>query len=280
MDIQDELLKRYKYLYDNKELILANCIIYDIDKKSIKKELKKLKLLIKETDDSNKNDELVELAQRIIYKYENDLKIGKAYLSSRIPKGYTNMLEDFILGDKNIEETRLYKFIECIKDNRNLLMKYNSMINDLEERRNNNYHLMNVPTFTVWKILSFVRKKNNRNSTALRALDRYYNLDRFIIAHDDSKYGYYIPEDDVSICNNYPDLSLYNKVSGDTIIFNYRGNKFEEEDEYYASTLDVIPTYSFYPSKFANELSKIPMIENKEERLKDLIKTRTLTTIY
>lgn len=47
MDIQEELLKRYVYLNENKELILSNCIIYDIEKKYLKKQLKNVKYNLK-----------------------------------------------------------------------------------------------------------------------------------------------------------------------------------------------------------------------------------------
>lgn len=53
MNIREELLKRYKYLYENKELILVNCIVYDIEK-NIKKQLKlNVKRINKTTENSN-----------------------------------------------------------------------------------------------------------------------------------------------------------------------------------------------------------------------------------
>ena len=39
--VQDELMKRYLYLYDNKDLILAMCINYGIEKDYYKKQKKK-----------------------------------------------------------------------------------------------------------------------------------------------------------------------------------------------------------------------------------------------
>lgn len=153
------------------------------------------------------------------------------------------------------------------------------MINDLEERRSKNQHLKNISTFTVWKILSYVRKKYENNATVLAALDKYYNIERFTIANDDCTYGYYIPEGEDNTSYDYPNLSLYTSTCGDEIIFNYRGNEFEEEDEYYDFILDNNLTDKFYPSKFANDLANSKMLQNKQETLKTFSKIRILTTI-
>lgn len=44
---ENELIKRYIYLYQNKELILALCIDRDIEKEKIKSNIKKCENLIK-----------------------------------------------------------------------------------------------------------------------------------------------------------------------------------------------------------------------------------------
>jgi len=278
MDIHDELLKRYKYLYDNKELILANCIVYGIEEKYIKQKIKELKINLKRINKNPENQTLIDLVNHTISAYKEDLNKPKPYLSSKISDDYIDMLEELILGDVDLEETRLYRFIENIKENNELLAEYNSMINDLEERRNNNRHLKNVLTFTVWKILSYVRKKYSSNATVSLALDKYYNLDRFTIANDDCSYGYYIPSDD-GISYNYPNSTLYACAYDSCVAFNYRGNEFEEEDNYYASKLDDKITSVFYPSQFANNLASSEMIHNKKEKMLENIKTKTITTI-
>ena len=153
------------------------------------------------------------------------------------------------------------------------------MIHDLEERRSKNQHLKSIPTFTVWKILSYVRKKYENNDTVLAALDKYYNIERFIIANDDCTYGYYIPEDEENISYDYPNLSLYTSACGDGIIFDYRGNEFEEEDEYHDFISDDKLTNEFYFTQFAHDLANFEMIPNKKEKLKAFAKSRTITTI-
>ncbi len=279
MNIQEELLKRYKYLYENKELILANCITYNIEKDYIKKKIKELKTNLKKINKTEENQDLIKLLNSTISSYKNDLKKAKPYLSSKISEQYIDMMEELILGDVDLEESRLYKFIENIKENEELLSKYNSVINDLEERRSKNRHLKNISTFTVWKILSYVRKKYDGNITVLAALDKYYNLDRFTIANDDCSYGYYIPNDNENISYNYPSLSLYGSECDSCVIFNYRANEFEEEDKYHDSKLDSKITDQFYKTQFANALSKSDFIQNKFEKFKEINKTKTLTTI-
>ena len=276
MNIQEELLRRYKYLYENKELILANCIIYDIEKKYIKKQLKKLRASIRKI---NKTDENAILINSIISKYKYDLKTPKPYLSSKISEDYVDMMEELILGDIELEETKLYKFIESIKENKEVLSNYNNMINDLEERRKKNKHLKNIPTFTVWKILSYVRKKYADNDVVLAALDKYYNIERFIIANDDCTYGYYIPEDEENISYDYPSSELYASACGNAVVFNYRGNEFEEEDEYHDFIINDEIMDEFYPTQFAYDLANSEMLQNKQEILKPFSKIRTLTTI-
>ena len=139
--------------------------------------------------------------------------------------------------------------------------------------------MKSIPTFTVWKILSYVRKKYENNATVLAALDRYYNIERFIIATDDCIYGYYIPEGEKNISYNYPNSSLYASACDSGIIFNYRGNEFEEEDEYHDFILDDKLTDEFYFTQFAHDLANSEMIPNKKEKLKAFAKSRTLTTM-
>ena len=275
MNIEEELLKRYNYLNDNKELILANCIIYDIEKDYIKKQLKSLKRNIKNI---NKDNELTILIKNLLQSYKEDLKKVKPYLSSNPSREYIDMLEELILGDTNIEETTIYKHIEYIKGNKNELKKYNKMIEDLEERRGNNYHLRKIPTFTVWKILSYIRKKYKNNIVVLSALDKYYNLDRYTIANEDCKYGYYITEYD-DLEGEYPDSSIYSSANGNGVVITYRENEFEEEDNYYdIKNNNHKSKEKYYPSQFTNELANLEMIQNKKDILKTNNKIKKITT--
>lgn len=99
------------------------------------------------------------------------------------------------------------------------------------------------------------------------------------MANDDSKYGYYIPEDIEYSLDGYPNSSIISKSSIDCIIFNYQGNEFEEEDKYHDYWLDKKLTEKGYSTKFGKYLVNLKMIENKKEKLNKISKSRTLTTI-
>ncbi len=276
MNIEEELLKRYQYLNENKELILANFIIDRTETKYIKKELKRIKSIAKSV---KKDKELKELTKQLIEEYKNDLKETKPYLSSKSSERNLDVLEELILGDKPLETTRLYNYIEKIKQDEDLLSMFESKITKLEVRRNKNDHLKRIPTFTVWKILSYIRKKYENNITVQKALDKYYNLERYTIAKDDCDYGYYIPEG-AKTEKEYPDSSIYVSANGDGIISKYFGNEFEEEDKYKEIDGGIKMNENYYPTKFANELANLDMIQNKEGKLNDeIITVKEIITI-
>ena len=279
MNVQEELIRRYNYLLDNKELILANCIIYGIEKEYLKKTIKQQKNIIKQLKKDITSPgvaPLIELAEKGIVSYEKKLKTPKAYLTSKPSKKYAEIIEEFILGDKNIEETKLYCYIESIKDNPKELLKYKTMINDLEERRNSSENLRKIPTFTVWKILSLIRDKYERNEVVLKALDKYYNLERYNIAKDDSEYGYYIPNNIEEYPQNYPSTNIYIPFhDGTGVSYMHRRNKFEKEDDYFAIDYNADELReNYYPTIFANELKNSEMISNKKELFKEIIKAK------
>ena len=176
MNIKEELIKRYSYLYENKELILAMCInIVEVKPNERKQELEKLKRGYKKLSADKMIIDNVETAIKNI-----DGSTYEYYLFKDVSSEIVDLYEDFLLGDLPLEETGLYKHIEGVKTNPVYLEGFNNMINALEEKRNKNMHLKNIPTFTVWKILSYVRKKNINNKLALEVLDKYYNLDRYM----------------------------------------------------------------------------------------------------
>ena len=269
---QNELLKRYKYLNENKELILASCIVYGIDKENIKKKIKKLKRL----KTTNKN--LAQFIDKMLTSYKTDLKSPKAYLSSYSPSWYTNMLEELLLGDLELEDTKIYHRINTIKENEILFYQFKNMVNDLEQRRKKNQHLKRIPTFTVWKILSYVRNKYKNNKVVLSALDKYYNLDRYTIAQDDCMYGYYIEENIEKVSHNYPNSTLYGNSHDSCVSFSYQGNKYEKEDDYFDYSDGTSLDDDFYPTQFAYDLANCEMVKNKEKVLKEYLeKVKALT---
>jgi hypothetical protein len=274
MDVKEELLKRYEFLFENRELILANCIIYDIEKNFLKSKLKELKTYGRKIKNNEANKASIELFKGILSSYEESLVTPKPYLSSKTSKEYLEVLEEFILGDNLMEDTRLYCYIEKLKNNSEALSKARIMIYDLLERRRKDILLSKIPPFTVWRILSYVRKKYPRNATVLYALDKYYNLDRYIIDNDDCLTGYYVNYVDKNVSYNYP--SRY--ILMNPFLYKGHSNEFEEEDDYHEK-MDFLEFKSnHYPTKFANNLVKLEYIPYKE-RVEVLNKIKRLTTI-
>ena len=264
----NELVKRYIYLYQNKELILALCIGRGIEKEKIKSNIKKCKDLIKSNSVCRENEKLNNLLKSQIEDYYLKLKTENYYLMSRVNKDIVSMFEDFLFSDDMMENSNLYKHIEAVKLNRNYLDVFNYSIELLEERRQTNIQLRKLPTFTVWRILSYVRKNNKGNKKILNALDKYYNLDRFIIAEDDCTTGYYMTESD------YEDSERYYKypndiiIAGGIIISSYK-NCFEEEDNYFdeCPVLDETEKYADTNiSDFLEVLANMPTLDIETKR--------------
>ena len=265
---KNELVKRYIYLYQNKELILALCIGRGIEKEKIKSNIKKCKELIKRNSICRENEKLKNLLKSQIEDYYLKLKTENYYLMSRVNKDIVSMFEDFLFSDDMMENSNLYKHIEAVKLNRKFLDIFNYSIELLEERRQTNIQLRKLPTFTVWRILSYVRRNNKGNKKILNALDKYYNLDRFIIAEDDCTTGYYMTESD------YEDSERYYKypndiiIAGGIIILSYK-NCFEEEDNYFdeCPVLDETEKYADTNiSDFLEVLANMPTLDIETKR--------------
>lgn len=265
---KNELVKRYIYLYQNKELILALCIGRGIEKEKIKSNIKKCKDLIKRNSICMENEKLKNLLKSQIEDYYLKLKTENYYLMSRVNKDIVSMFEDFLFSDDMMENSNLYKHIEAVKLNRKFLDIFNYSIELLEERRQTNIQLRKLPTFTVWRILSYVRRNNKGNKKILNALDKYYNLDRFIIAEDDCTTGYYMTESD------YEDSERYYKypndiiIAGGIIILSYK-NCFEEEDNYFdeCPVLDETEKYADTNiSDFLEVLANMPTLDIETKR--------------
>lgn len=185
------------YLYQNKELILALCIGTGIEKEKLEKKIKESERLL--SSNSVYNRELMKLE---LEKANYDLEHEKYYLMANVNDSIVDMYEDFLFSDKEMEELDLYKHIEGVKNSKYLDV-FNTLIENLESRRKRNFYLKKVPTFTVWKILSYVRRKNIDNRLVLDALDKYYNIDRFMLTGDNYESGYKLLESDINRLGEY-----------------------------------------------------------------------------
>lgn len=271
--ITEELIKRYLYLYENRELILSLCIKTGIEKKYIKNEIRELKKI--KTKLKNTNPDLISQIELLINIHKKELIHKKYYLFKTVDNQIVSSFEEFLFSDKSMENTNLYKHIELIKSTPELLEINRLSIEMLEERRQNNQQLKKIPTFTVWKILSYVRRKNKDNKIALEALDKYYNLDRFIITGVDWKSGYKLLQEDIDIkeqtMEQYPDMTSFSEFSNGRaysgIMVKTSHNEFEDEDDYFAyessPELAYQPQMNFATSKFMYYLANMDMIDKQ-----------------
>ena len=129
----DELVKRYMYLYENKELILSMCIRrINIDDK-IKDEIKSWEENKKRLKCSDKY-----LIDDIINSKKDELGKEKFYLCYNVSDEIIDAYEEFLFTDGNIEDTMLYKHVEALKNNDVYLDSVTNMISCLNDRRSCN----------------------------------------------------------------------------------------------------------------------------------------------
>lgn len=234
MNTRNEIIKRYMYLYQNKELILALCIGTGIEKEKLEKKIKESERLL--SSNSVYNRELMKLE---LEKANYDLEHEKYYLMANVNDSIVDMYEDFLFSDKEMEELDLYKHIEGVKNSKYLDV-FNTLIENLESRRKRNFYLKKVPTFTVWKILSYVRRKNIDNRLVLDALDKYYNIDRFMLTGDNYESGYKLLESDINRLGEYCLVKYPSTIlMTGGIINDFDNNSFEIEDDYYDGLFEL-----------------------------------------
>ena len=147
-------------------------------------------------------------------------------------------------------------------------------INGLEERRQNNMHLKRIPTFTVWKILTYVKNKNKNNSVVLEALEKYYNIDRYMLTGIDWKSGYKLLPTDYETgekLSAFPNSRLIGESNAggeySAVISEYPGNEFEEEDNYtafdWSIEFDEQPSNNYSKTNFMTALASMPMLSEE-----------------
>lgn len=225
-ETKNELIKRYAYLYENKECILALCA--------------------GKTEDEN------------------------YYLNKSASADALTVFEEFLFTDRNIENTELFKYIELLK----LSSKYYAAVNDvverIEQRRQSDSHLSKLQTFTVWKILTYVRDNNLENKAVLNALDKYYNIDRYMLSYKNYTSGYILNEADEFIISNNDYPSMYPSVNleytnGDEA-HTYYFSEYEREDNYYDTKGNDKVKHYKPTSLFMGELSTMDMISERDKQ--------------
>lgn len=272
MNIEQELLRRYLYLTFNKDIALSFCIWPGDRKKYCKSQIRNLKILREIIIDSKVKDyDALTIINQNIEHFIELSKETQLYLYSDVSDEVVCMFEEFLLGDLLLKETNLYREIELVKKNKTKLDIYTTKVVNLMNRRDKNILKKDLPVFTVWKILDYVRRKYKNNFIVLSALDKYYNLERYFITEEECNYGYFLPSDNIYVSDNYPKTSHLYRDTED--------NEYEVEDSY----LEVGKNNTegiFYFSKFANYLVNSSMVEDKKDKFCENMKSYFKTTRF
>ena len=271
LEIKQELIKRYKYLYENKEVILALFIEAKIQTKTYKAKLRKTKQT-KKAAKRLKQEELYPIIDNCISYYKKALTTPKYYLMDKITDDDIEILEEFLFTDYDIEDTLLYRMTEYLKCDELYLKEANNKIQEIQERRNKNKILKDKEFITVWRILNYVRDKNKDNLTYIKALDKYYNIERYIKTGINWNSGYIMLESDVKEYINLEEEYNNSKKNKEficiEIIPNYLTNEFEQEDDYFIfewlNEEELKPISSY--SSFMNGLNLIQNLTEQEKQ--------------
>lgn len=284
--IKQELTKRYFYLYENREIILSLFInrVYEFEKNT--KKIADLKDIRKSVLKNPKlySEDFIDLINNLEKSYQKNLNNPIYYLFSNVDKNIISLIEEVIFTDKDIENTILYRYIKELKNSNKYYEDAQNKIYNLKKRYENNQSLKEENPLTVWKLLTYVRKNNLSNNTLLKALDKYFNIDRYIKTEIDWKSGYILLEEDIKENEEF----LNNEIYNNSIVIKYgneysgimlkKTNTYEEEDKYYLTEVEEYELKNsnqkkLYQTNFMNILSNIDMIEKKEkEVLLEIIK--------
>ena len=157
---KQELIKRYKYLYENATFILAPYMY--------KQTQEELDAINKEFNLNSK--ELSIYLELNIFELKN--------------KTIMSMFEEFLLSDIKTEDSRLYKFIESNRNNKEYLEKVKNGLLLLEEKNSKELHFKT--SLTIWNILEKVSRMIEEQSGdldnkkyKLGILDEYYRILRY-----------------------------------------------------------------------------------------------------
>ena len=192
VDYKQELINRYKYLYENVTYILAS-YMYKETEDDIKKRLRKL---------CCSEEELTKKA--LISRKKLDIDM-------------LSLLEEFLLGDIFFKDTVFYNYLEEKKNDPIYLKRVNEGIRLYEEYSVQTKKIWVKSYLTLWSLLEEVRKYIDAQTGDLknkdkkiRILDEYFRLFRY---KNDGKIwtsGYNLNSSD--FINNYVTDSYYSPV--------------------------------------------------------------------
>lgn len=160
---KEELIRRYKYLYENAYFILAP-YMYEQSEEEFKK-----------------------MVDEYFKKYNNSiLKKPLIYLKINILDNINSLLEEFLLSDKPMEESSLYKMIESKRNDKNYLDKVKKGLELVEKDNANINDNMFKTKLSIWEVLRKVSEYIEEQSGDLKnkerklyVLDQYYRIARY-----------------------------------------------------------------------------------------------------
>lgn len=158
-----ELIRRYKYLYENACFILAP-------------------YMYEQSDAEYQED--IERQKREYGKVLIDEPM--IYLKINILDYINAIFEEFLLSDKKIEDTQLYKFIESKRDDKEYLEQVKKGLELLEKKNATAKYDVFKLNLNIWQILNNVSSYINEQSGDLKnkkdklyVLDQYYRIARY-----------------------------------------------------------------------------------------------------
>ena len=159
---KQELVRRYKYLYENAYFILAP-YMYEQSEEEYQKSV---------------DDYIKQFGRSIIDKPSIYLKINRL-------DSVNSIFEEFLLSDKKLENTELYKFVESKRYNKEYLEQVKRGI-ELNDKRNIERCEITKESLDIWKILNatwdYISEQSGdlkNKKSKLRVLDEYYRIARY-----------------------------------------------------------------------------------------------------
>ena len=159
---KQQLVNRYRYLYENAYLILAPYM------------------------HEQTNEEYQKSVDRDMKEYGRAL-IDKPmiYLNINRLDSVNSIFEEFLLSDKNVEDTELYNFIESKRNDKEYLEQVKRGI-ELTDKKNIERCEITKESLDIWKILNaiwdYVSEQSGdlkNKESKLRVLDEYYRIARY-----------------------------------------------------------------------------------------------------
>lgn len=148
---KQKLIERYKYLYENAYFILAPFMYEEAQEK---------------------------------FKKNHNLKSSLIYLNINTSDKINSLFEEFLLTDKNTEDTTLYKIVENKRNDKEYLKQVKSGLSLLE--KNNKEKYCHKIALDIWEILNstgnYIEAQSSdlkNKEMKLKVLDEYYKIARY-----------------------------------------------------------------------------------------------------